>query len=60
MKERKFKLDETVRLQRSQEVGEVIGWAEFRDRKPEYLIRYRDGNGVQVEVWWTESAVETI
>lgn len=55
----KFELDlnDTVRLAISDEIGVVIGRAEYTDSLPQYLIRYRAADGRQVESWWNESAL---
>lgn len=39
------------------ERGEVIARAEYQHTENNYLIRYRAGDGRQVESWWGESAI---
>lgn len=53
----KFSLGNTVKLALSDEQGEVIGRAEYSGAEPSYLVRYRAGDGRQVEVWQSESAI---
>lgn len=52
-----FSLGQLVSLQRSDEEGEVVARAEYATAEPSYLIRYRAGDGRQVESWWGESAL---
>lgn len=49
---------DTVKMNQSGEVGEVIARAEFQHSEPSYLVRYCAGDGNQVENWWGESAIE--
>ncbi|WP_018266511.1 hypothetical protein [Methylosinus sp. LW4] len=55
--ELKFKLKQIVKLVESGETGTVVGRAEFDYSNPSYLVRYKAGDGRQVESWWTESAL---
>jgi len=55
-----FELGEQVLLSLSRERGEVIGRAHYTYAEPSYLIRYVTAQGVQVEAWQTENAVEII
>lgn len=57
MDELKFAIGQLVKLARSDEEGEVIGRAEYAGAEPSYYVRYRAGDGRQVEVWWAESAL---
>lgn len=50
-------LKDTVKLIESNETGTVIGRAEYTDSANSYLVRYRAGDGRQVEAWWNESAI---
>lgn len=52
-----FNLRVRVKLAESGETGEIIGRAEYTYMEPQYLIRYKAGDGRQVESWWGESAL---
>lgn len=54
----KFEMGATVDFAHSAEVGRVIGRAEYETAEPSYLVRYRAGDGRQVENWWSESALK--
>lgn len=41
----------------SNEIGEVIGRAEYPRAEPSYLLRYKAADGRAVEQWWAESAL---
>jgi hypothetical protein len=56
----RYELDQTVRLPLSDESGIVIGRAQYTDANNNYLVRYRSGDGRQVECWHTELAIEAI
>lgn len=49
-----------VRLVASEERGKIIGRAEFAASENTYLVRYKAGDGRQVESWWGESAIMKI
>lgn len=53
----KYELGQLVTLSRSDEEGEIIARAEYSTSEPSYLVRYRAGDGRQVENWWSESAI---
>jgi hypothetical protein len=53
----KFSLNQVLELNESDESGTVIGRAEYAHNEPHYLLRYRAGDGRQVESWWGESAL---
>lgn len=53
----KFKLKQVVKLIDSDETGTIIGRAEYDTSEPSYLVRYKAGDGRQVESWWSESAI---
>lgn len=57
MSEFKFKLGAIVRLTHSSEAGEIIARSEHAASENQYQVRYRAGDGRQVENWWGESAV---
>lgn len=57
MSEFKFKLGAIVALTHSNETGEVIGRADSATSENSYNVRYRAGDGRQVESWWGESAI---
>lgn len=52
-----FELADIVKLVTSNELGEVIGRAEFIERTPQYQVRYCRNDGVQTEAWWSQSAL---
>lgn len=52
-----FEMRQRVRLNESGETGTVIGRAEYDVDENRYLIRYKAGDGRQVESWWAESAL---
>lgn len=56
----KFELKQPIKLVDSEEQGTVVGRAEYAHAENQYFIRYRAGDGRQVEAWWGESAVEAI
>lgn len=53
-----FKLGDRKCLSESKEEGQIVGRAHYLHAEPQYLIRYRAGDGTQCETWWTESAIE--
>lgn len=53
----KFEIGDRVELTESNESGSVIGRAEFEHAENTYYVRYRAGDGRQVECWWGESAI---
>jgi hypothetical protein len=53
----KFQMGQTVKLATSDETGTVIGRAEYAESINGYLVRYKAGDGRQVENWWTEAAI---
>lgn len=52
-----FELGQRVKLVESGEEGLVIGRAEYINMPNQYLVRYRAGNGQQVEAWWAFDAI---
>lgn len=52
-----FELRQRVKLSESNEEGVVIGRGEYTFMPPQYLVRYRAGDGCQHECWWTEEAL---
>lgn len=53
-----YDLEGRVSLRESGETGLVIGRAEYVNSEPHYLVRYKAGDGRQVEGWWGESALK--
>ena len=53
-----FALRERVELIESGETGEVIGRAEYTSSVDHFFIRYRAGDGRQVEAWWGVDALK--
>lgn len=60
MDDLKYAVGQRVRLTESDEEGSIIGRAEYEAAEPSYLIRYRAGDGRQVQDWWGESAVRAL
>lgn len=54
----KFNLGDTVQLALSDEVGQVIGRAEYSESGQQYYVRYLAGDGRQVDAWWTAQALQ--
>lgn len=52
----KYHLDDKVTL-KSGESGTVIGRAEYLNREPCYLLRYKAADGRLTEAWWDESTI---
>lgn len=52
-----FKLGDAVKLSLSDERGEVVGRAHYSNMNPQYLVRYKAGDGRQVEAWIAEDAL---
>lgn len=49
-----------VQLCFTEEMGEVIGRAEYANGENTYLVRYRAADGRMVEIWWGESALDNL
>lgn len=56
-KEMRFKMQDRVTLKESSETGSIVGRAEYEASENSYLVRYKAGDGRQVEAWWNESAI---
>lgn len=54
----RYELGREVKLQMSDERGIVVARAEYLNSEDSYLVRYRAGDGRQVQDWWEESAIE--
>lgn len=54
----KFELGTRVAITASEEVGEVIGRAEYQLGEDAYLLRYKAADGRAVDAWWSESALQ--
>jgi hypothetical protein len=55
-----FQLGASVVIDVSQESGEVIGQARYKNIQNLYLIRYKCADGRAVEDWWGEDALTEI
>lgn len=54
----KFSLGDRIKLAQTDEVGEVIGRAEYaHGNENSYWVRFKAANGCQSERWWQESAL---
>lgn len=56
----KIEMSARVKLVESDETGKVIGRAEYDFAENSYLVRYKAGDGRQVESWITESALSPV
>lgn len=56
----KFGLNQQVMLTTSGEAGAVVGRAEYESGESTYLVSYKAADGRAVEVWWRESALESV
>lgn len=54
----KYELDQTVSIAVSGEIGTIISRAEYVNKEPMYLIRYKCADGRAIEAWWDESALK--
>lgn len=52
-----FEIGQGVQLAMSGEEGYVIGRAEYMESVPSYFVRYRAGDGRQVEAWWSGASL---
>ncbi len=61
MSEVKFKFDlgTKVIIMVSEEIGEVIGRAEYVHCESSYFVRYKAADGRAAEGWWTESSMQS-
>lgn len=53
-----FALNQQVIIIQSGEAGVVIARSHSIDSNPQYQIRYATAQGVAVESWWGESALQ--
>lgn len=54
----KFEIKQIVQLVESGETGTIIAAAQYLNAEDQFLIRYRAGDGRQVEQWWVASAMQ--
>lgn len=54
----KFEMGQRVKLVESDKRGVIVGRAEYSNRPPQYLIRYKAGDGRMVENWWLGGDME--
>ena len=52
-----YDLEQRVSLLESGETGTIVGRAEYTNHMNQYFIRYKAGDGRQVESWWAEDAI---
>ncbi len=55
----KFILEQKVKIC-GNEVGRVIGCAEYLHSEDLYLIEYRDGSGTTQENWWASRQISAV
>lgn len=55
-----YKLGQEVKVGCSGEKGKVIGRAEYTTGENQYQLRYAQANGIGVEAWWGESALQMV
>lgn len=53
----KFALNQVVKMRETEEIGTVTGRAEYEHGENSYYIRYKAGDGRQVQAWWGESCL---
>lgn len=53
-----FELKQVVRITESGEVGTVIARADYAEAVPSYLVRYKNHQGIAVEQWWSQNALD--
>jgi len=58
----KYNLGQKVKISVSGEIGTVNGIAFYKknENEPNYLIRYKNNQGVAVENWWDQDALESV
>ena len=54
-----FELGSSVVITVSGETGSVIARAEYINSDPQYLVRYKNGQGCALESWWTKDALSS-
>ena len=55
-----YPLGARVSLLTSDEQGEIIGRAEYKEGPSMYLVLYKSGAGRQVEEWWSASKLKKV
>ncbi|QOR55767.1 MAG: hypothetical protein YHS30scaffold667_63 [Phage 65_10] len=55
-----FKLGDAVRIQRSGEVGTIVGRAVYLDSAPSNMLRYKTADGRYSEIWVVDSELELV
>lgn len=55
-----FEMRQRVKLSESNEEGAIIARAEYSYMTPQYLVRYRNGAGNQIENWWPAEAIVAV
>ncbi|MGL5363341.1 MAG: hypothetical protein ACRDBH_10700 [Bosea sp. (in: a-proteobacteria)] len=53
----KYELGQTALIDGTEKSGKIIGRSEYLYSEANYLLRYNDHNGEQVERWHSESAI---
>lgn len=53
-----FSIGQSARIRESRESGIIVSRAEHQSAENNYLLRYKNNQGIAVEQWWTESALE--
>jgi len=51
----KFSLSQVVKIDTSEEVGTILGRAEYSHSENTYYIHYKAADGRAVTAWWEES-----
>jgi hypothetical protein len=52
-----FALGQSVAIAASGETGQVIARSESMVSEPQYMVRYKAGDGRATEAWWSQSAL---
>ena len=55
-----FDLNQVVSIKESGETWTVVARSESVVAEPQYLVRYKNGQGVAVEAWWSQSALRAV
>lgn len=53
-----MELNQVVTIEVSGQQGKIIASAYSISQEPRHLVRYKNGAGDAVEIWWDEDALE--
>jgi hypothetical protein len=60
MDEFMFDLGDSAKIACSGETGKIVSRSQSIDAQPQYLLRYKAGDGRAVETWWAQDALQTV